>query len=76
MVRFASVSNPNVLELQLDADAVWQTVDRRLRARAARADSAVALTPETIERWAREELEAVVGEHAYAHLLAHRGMLN
>ena len=59
-----------VLELQLDADVVWQSVERRLKARAARADSAVALTPETIQRWAREELEAVIGEHAYAHLMA------
>ena len=59
-----------VLELQLDADTVWQTVERRLKARAARADSAVELTPETIQRWAREELEAVIGEHAYAHIAA------
>jgi hypothetical protein len=47
-------------------DLIEKTLERRLRDRALRADSGVNLTPETIERWIREELEAIVRELARA----------
>ena len=52
------------LELSLDADSLEQSLERRLRARAARADSAVRITPEMLEHWVAEELELLVGELA------------
>jgi hypothetical protein len=55
------------LELTVDADSLEQSLERRLRARAARADSAVRITPEMLQHWVEEELELLVGEIAVAH---------
>jgi len=46
----------------MENDLIERALERRLRDRALRADSEVDLTPETIERWIREELEAIVRE--------------
>lgn len=53
----------------MTSDVIERTLERRLRERALRADSAVELTPETIERWIREELETIVRELALAREL-------
>lgn len=53
----------------MTSDVIERTLERRLRERALRADNAVELTPETIERWIREELEAIVRELAKAREL-------
>lgn len=63
-------------QLELDGDALDTLVGRRVRARVARADAAVQLDDETIARWAREELDSVVQELAYAHLLVHGKLLS
>jgi hypothetical protein len=60
----------------LDADALQASLERRLRARVARADSAVDINPETLERWLQEEFAAVVAEHAFAHAVASDRVLN
>ena len=60
----------------LDADALQSSLERRLRARVARADSGVDITPETLERWLQEEFAAVVAEHAFAHAVANDRALN
>lgn len=48
------------------SDAIERALERRLRERALRADREVEMTPETIERWIREELEEIVRELAMA----------
>ena len=63
------------LALQLDADELEESLEKRLKARAARADSAVELTPEILHHWVQEELELLVGELAIAEL-AQRPVLN
>jgi hypothetical protein len=68
------VTNP--LALQLDADALELSLEKRLKARAARADCAVRITPEMLRHWVQEELELLVGELATAHNLAHGRQLN
>jgi hypothetical protein len=60
----------------LDSDALQASLEKRLRARVARADSAVEITPETLERWLQEEFAAVVAEHAFAHAIATERVLN
>jgi hypothetical protein len=60
----------------LDADLLQMSLERRLRARAARADSAVEITAETLERWLQEEFAAVVAEHAFAQAVANDRALN
>lgn len=55
------------IALQLDADELEQSLAKRLKARAARADSAVRITPEMLEHWVQEELELLVAELAAAH---------
>ena len=45
-------------------------LERRLRARAARADCDVELTPELLHRWMREELEALRRDHEFARCFA------
>jgi hypothetical protein len=62
--------------LVLDADALQASLERRLRARVARADSAVEITSDTLERWLQEEFAAVVAEHAFAHAVANDRPLN
>lgn len=64
------------LALQLDADELEQSLEKRLKARAARADSAVRITPEMLQHWVQEELELLVGELAAAHKLVHAHSLN
>jgi hypothetical protein len=64
------------LALQLDADELEQSLEKRLRARAARADSAVRITPEMLQHWVQEELELLVGELAAAHSRAYAHTLN
>jgi hypothetical protein len=54
------------------SDAIERALERRLRDRALRADREVEMTPETIERWIREELEGIVRELALARELAGR----
>ena len=63
------------LALHLDADELEESLEKRLKARAARADSAVELTPEMLQHWVQEELELLVGELAIAEL-AQRPVLN
>jgi hypothetical protein len=63
-------------EVEIDADMLGLALERRLRDRAARADSAVEITPETLNRWAQEELHQLVVEFAEAHVLAHARVLN
>jgi hypothetical protein len=63
-------------EIEVDGEALEKLVNDRVRARAARADVAVAIDTPTLERWAREELESVVADLARAHLLAHGRVLN
>ncbi len=46
----------------MDSDRIERALERRLRERALRADSGVRMTPETIERWIREELHAIIRE--------------
>ena len=46
----------------MDSDIIERALEKRLRERALRADSGVRMTPETIERWIREELQAIVRE--------------
>lgn len=62
-------------EIHLDAEALQVSLNRRIQARVARADSAVDISGETLRRWAEEELEALVRELAHAHFVAH-GPLN
>ena len=64
------------LALQLDADELEQSLEKRLKARAARADSAVRITPEMLQHWVQEELELLVGELAAAHNRMHAHALN
>jgi hypothetical protein len=45
-------------------DRIERTLERRLRERALRADRRVVIDSETIERWIREELEAIVHDLA------------
>jgi hypothetical protein len=60
----------------LDTDVLQASLERRLRARAARADSAVEITRETLERWLQEEFASVVAEHALVQAVAHGHALN
>lgn len=60
----------------LDTDVLQSSLERRLRARVARADSGVVITPETLERWLQEEFAAVVAEHALAEAMAQERVLN
>jgi hypothetical protein len=64
------------MALQLDADELEQSLEKRLKARAARADSAVRITPEMLQHWVQEELELLVGELAAAHNLVQARRLN
>jgi len=55
----------------MNNELIGRALERRLRERALRAESEVELNAETIERWVREELESLMGEHALAHEMAH-----
>lgn len=46
------------------SDRIERTLERRLRDRALRADRSVVIDSDTIERWIREELEAIVHDLA------------
>jgi hypothetical protein len=50
------------METDQDGDLLERALERRLRERALRADSGVRMTPETIERWIREELHSLFRE--------------
>jgi hypothetical protein len=63
-------------EIEFDGEALQKVVNERVRARAARADAAVQIDAATLARWTREELESVVADFAWAHLLAHGRVLN
>lgn len=63
-------------ELEIDGDALQTLVQRRIHARARRADSAVEVDAKTLARWAQEELSSVLEELAFAHVLAHGRVLN
>jgi hypothetical protein len=60
----------------LDTDVLQSSLEKRLRARVARADSGVEITPETLERWLQEEFAAVVAEHAFAEAVVQGRELN
>jgi hypothetical protein len=62
-------------EIHLDAEVLQASLNRRIQARVARADSAVEISGETLRRWAEEELESLVRELAFAHFVA-RPVLN
>jgi hypothetical protein len=62
--------------VEVDAEALQLSLEKRLRARVARADVAVELTPETLQRWVVEEFESLVEEFAIAHALAHGKVWN
>lgn len=59
-------------EIHLDAEVLQASLNRRIQARAARADSGVEISGETLRRWAEEELESLVRELAHAHSVARR----
>jgi hypothetical protein len=63
-------------ELHVDADMLEASLARRLRARAARADSAVEITPEILVSWVREELQALMAEFAFVQGIADTRSLN
>jgi hypothetical protein len=67
------LDNPHV---EIDGEALDVLVGRRVKARAARADSAVELDTETLTRWAREELDRLVEELVRAHVLTHGRVLS
>ena len=48
----------------MDSELIERALERRLRERALRAENEVDITPETIERWIREELESIVQQVA------------
>ena len=54
----------------IDPEALGVALERRLQARALRADSAVEITPELLGAWAHEELEALVAELAHLRSVA------
>lgn len=56
----------------MESDLIERALERRLRERALRADAEVELTPETIERWIREELEAIIKELSLVREMAPR----
>ena len=62
--------------VELDAQALQLSLEKRLKARAARAEIAVQITPETLQRWVVEEFEQLVEEFAVAHTLAHGKVMN
>lgn len=62
--------------VEIDAEALQTSLEKRLRARAARADSAVELTAETLQRWVQEELHALLEELALVQGLAAGRSLN
>ncbi len=63
-------------ELPVDAEKLQLSLEKRLRARAARAEKEVELTPEMLERWIQEELEALMAEYALARDLAYGRIWN
>jgi hypothetical protein len=56
----------------MESDLIERALERRLRDRALRAETEVELTPETIERWIREELESIIRELSLAREFAPR----
>jgi len=67
---------PGVQVVEIDAEALQTSLETRLRARAARADSAVELTAETLQRWVQEELRSLLEELAVVQELAGGNSLN
>jgi predicted kinase len=67
---------PGVQVVEIDAEALQTSLEKRLRARAARADSAVELTAETLQRWVQEELRSLLEELAVVQELAGGNSLN
>jgi len=61
---------PGVQVVEIDAEVLQTSLEKRLRARAARADSAVELTAETLQRWVQEELRSLLEELAMVQELA------
>ncbi len=73
---FNTVMETEVQVVEIDAEALQTSLERRLRARAARADSAVELTAETLQRWVQEELRALLEELALVQELAGTRVVN
>lgn len=59
------------LDIGLTQTPFHAALQRRLRNRAARADSAVELTPETLHRWLEEEARSLRREAAFYKVFAH-----
>lgn len=57
-------------ELHVDADMLEASLAKRLKARAARADKGVQITPEVLVSWVREELQALMAEFALVQSIA------
>ena len=70
MVMFDNVMEPEVQVVEIDAEVLQTSLEKRLRARAARADSAVELTAETLQRWVQEELHSLLEELALVQELS------
>ena len=73
---FDHVMEPEVQVVEIDAEALQTSLEKRLRARAARADSAVELTAETLQRWVQEELQSLLEELALVQELAGTHVVN
>ncbi len=67
---------PEVQVVEIDAEALQSSLEKRLRARAARADSGVELTAETLQRWVQEELHSLLEELAIVQELAGTRVVN
>jgi hypothetical protein len=50
----------------MSSDMIERALERRLRRRVMHADNEIEITPETIERWIREELEGIFTDLAAA----------
>ena len=59
MTHFLQLELP---DSDVDAELLSHALERRLQARAARADAAVEITPELVSTWAKEELSTLVTE--------------
>jgi hypothetical protein len=70
------VKQQSEIPVQVDMAQLEASLEKRLQARAARADSAVELNPSTLNRWLQEELAALMQELARMHALANGAVLN
>ena len=76
MLTLGDVKQQSEIPVQVDMAQLEASLEKRLQARAARADSAVELDPGTLNRWLSEELSALMHELAEQHALANGSVLN